>query len=203
MQQERGRRGRSFCLLPPVWPKCSLSFFLVFFLQWITTKGQTHRFISWYYSSLSMWPWARHRNLKLPWLRASAKCLKCKITVLPPLMSLGYSGVWRRLMTQTVWGDDICPVRTDRERERESEPSFWKQRRKILCYGRTERERESWEERLMGRVKGKQLQHRDSLFWSAAKGRSPLPFLIGNFLCLPRTVSHVADFDGVVCRGIG
>ena len=45
---------------------------------------------------LSACPWARHWTLKLPWLRASAKCLKCKITVLSSLMSLGYSGLWRR-----------------------------------------------------------------------------------------------------------
>lgn len=60
----------------------------------------------------SAWPRARRWTLKLPWLRASTKRLKCKITVLSSLMSLGYSGVWRRTMTQTVWGDDICPVRT-------------------------------------------------------------------------------------------
>lgn len=35
--------------------------------------------------------------------------------------------------------------------------------------------RERWEERLMGRVKGKQLQHRESLSWSMAKGISSLP----------------------------
>lgn len=84
-------------------------------------------------------------------------------------------------MTQTVWGDDICPVRTDREKERKEESESrapentpQKKKKKRKDYVTTEH-RERWEERLMGRVKGKQLQHRESLFWSAAKGRSSLP----------------------------
>lgn len=47
-------------------------------------------------------------------------------------------------MTQTVWGDDICPVRIDQEKEREAENNNKKKHRrarasessgaKILCY---------------------------------------------------------------------
>lgn len=77
-------------------------------------------------------------------------------------------------MTQTVWGDDICPVRTDRERgeERRVRAGLLKAASQNIML---QLNRERWEERLMGRVKGKQLQHRDSLFWRAAKGRSSLP----------------------------
>lgn len=34
---------------------------------------------------------------------------------------LGYSGVRRRAVTQTVWGDDICPVTADAEEEEGAE----------------------------------------------------------------------------------
>lgn len=119
------------------------TFTIVFSFWWIITGGHIHRFLS-----LHRWsrPCGLERDtetLKLPWRRASAKCLKCKITVLPSLMSSGYSGVWRRTVTQTVWGDDICPVRADRVGKKNEESwSFWMQHRKILCY--------NWRERKMG-----------------------------------------------------
>lgn len=78
-------------------------------------------------------------------------------------------------MTQTVWGDDICPVRTDRERKKRRVRAGLLKAAPQNIMLQVNRERERWEGRLMGRVKGKQLQHRDSLFWSVAKGRSSLP----------------------------
>lgn len=43
-------------------------------------------------------------------------------------------------MTQTVWGDDICPVRTDREKKEESES--WASESSTAKYYVTTKQRE-------------------------------------------------------------
>lgn len=78
-------------------------------------------------------------------------------------------------MTQTVWGDDICPVKTDRARKKKEKGVRAGLLKAALQNIMLQLNRERWEERLMGQVKGKQLQHRESLSWSMAKGRSSLP----------------------------
>jgi len=125
----------------------------------------------------------------------SAKCVKYKITVLPSLMSLSYSGVWRRTMIQTIWSDDICPVRREREKKKGVRLDFWKQCRKILCYNWTERDgrRDLWAE---SKVNNYNIM---TPFLGACLKEDHLSLLIGNFLCLLRIISHVVDFDEVVC----
>ena len=110
-------------------------------------------------------------------------------------------------MTQTVWGDDICPVRTQRRKKKEK-----KKRRvragllkaapqKILCYIRNigrERERgrdgrrDLWAE---SKVNNYNIM---SHFFGERLKEDHLSRLIGNFLCLLRIISHVVAFDGVV-----
>ncbi len=144
---------------------CFFSHTCIFLMMNNNQGSQTQPFL--WFISLHYWscPCGLERDtepLSCQWLRASTKCLRCKITVLPSLMSLGYSGVWRRTMTQSVWGDDICPVRTDREKKkRRVRAGLLKAASQNIML---QLNRERWEERLMGWVKGKQLQHRDSLF---------------------------------------
>lgn len=51
------------------------------------------------------------------------------------LLLLGYSGVRRRTVTQTVWGDDICPVETDGQTKAEKKMIVGaSENSKLLCY---------------------------------------------------------------------
>lgn len=105
--------------------------------------------------------------------RASTKRLKCTITVLPPRclwVTQGCGGgQWLR-----QFGAMTSVLLEATERSKKWELGSWMQLWKTIKL-QVNWEKERWEERLMGRVKGKQLQHRDSLFWSTAKGRSSLP----------------------------
>ena len=160
---------------------------------WIATRGRAHTQPSffWMYFPCTTGPVSVTLSETLNPQDATTKKYQLNVlnvklqSSLPwcPWVTQGCGGVqWLRLfgamtsvlLEQIEREEEEEKKKRERERERERgvwELGFWKQRRKILCYSRTER----WEERLMGWVKGKQLQHRDSLFWRVAKGRSSPP----------------------------
>lgn len=74
----------------------------------------------------------------------TVKRLKCKV------YNVGFAvigllrAVRRRTVTQTVWGDDICPVETDGQTKAEKKKMIVgaSEHSKLLCY--------NWKERKMG-----------------------------------------------------
>lgn len=92
-------------------------------------------------------------------------------------------------MTQTVWGDDICPVR---ERELLNAAPL-----NIVLQEHRERDgrRDLWAE---SKVNNYNIV---SHFFGAQLKKDHLSHLIGNFLCLLRITSHVVAVDAVVRRG--
>lgn len=75
-------------------------------------------------------------------------------------------------MTQTVWGDDICPVRTDREKREES--VSWASESSVAKYYVTTEQRDGRRD-LWAESKVNNYSIVTHFFWRAAKGRSSLP----------------------------
>lgn len=113
-------------------------------------------------------------------------------------MSLGYSGVRRRTMTQTVRGDDICPVRADREKKIRTRNGLLK----ALHAHKEDDVRTEWSDGRRDLWAESKVNNYNimSHFFGAWLKEDHLSHLIGNFLCLRRIISHAVAFDGVVCR---
>lgn len=63
--------------------------------------------------------------------------------MLPLLICSGYLRLRRRTVTQTVWGDDICPAGTDGQKKTEKKMiAGASEHSKLLCY--------NWRKRKVG-----------------------------------------------------